>query len=426
MQVPEHKDTNIGQIKKTLFDFKETSPAKASPFIFKENEESQEFSSGGLDEERFSTHTSLGSEGISTPDHHAGHHKYFMVNELDSPVNKPRAGEIDQELCLPLSANREHPNISSVHPRVVGHLVKLSQHIQMQKQAAAEARKQMDCETPPKQKVFDLHLIAVHSSPDKTSSLTDCFENQPKLHREHSIGGTSAEDLFLNKNKHISAHNSEDFEPTQEETSWIKSNPPKYNLLHKKNQEVIIFDCRYEFEYRGGHIEGALNVNKPSLVEFLFKVHKEHMFDRRFLKGLKSLSGNPVTMQSLRSLVDSISNPREDSEPLVIFHCEFSSKRGPKLWTYLRNLDRQMNTENYPHLSFPQTYLLKSGYSSFVIEQGDLCIPRHKYVSMFEESYKQDFSTQKAEEQADWDEIETRAGCGGRKKRKGCQSRLDF
>lgn len=47
----------------------------------------------------------------------------------------------------------------------------------------------------------------------------------------------------------------------------------------------------------------------------------------------------------------------------MIFHCEFSSERGPRMFTILREYDRSKNI--YPRLHWPEIYLLKGGYKDF-------------------------------------------------------------
>lgn len=56
----------------------------------------------------------------------------------------------------------------------------------------------------------------------------------------------------------------------------------------------------------------------------------------------------------------------EENQPLIVIHCEFSQKRGPKLIRYLRKRDREINEDNYPNLIYPNVFLLKGGYSEFV------------------------------------------------------------
>lgn len=61
-------------------------------------------------------------------------------------------------------------------------------------------------------------------------------------------------------------------------------------------EEITIIDCRYPYEFEGGHVRGAVNLYTKDAVN--------------------SLLQNSVT-----------SNTRH----VLIFHCEFSSERGPKM-----------------------------------------------------------------------------------------------
>lgn len=49
----------------------------------------------------------------------------------------------------------------------------------------------------------------------------------------------------------------------------------------------------------------------------------------------------------------------------IIFHCEFSQCRGPKLYNLLRSFDREINFKRYPELHYPEIYLLEGGFSQF-------------------------------------------------------------
>ena len=50
---------------------------------------------------------------------------------------------------------------------------------------------------------------------------------------------------------------------------------------------------------------------------------------------------------------------------IIIFHCEFSSERAPKMSRFLREIDRAANKECYPSLGFPELYTLEGGYKAF-------------------------------------------------------------
>nr|BAK26545.1 Cdc25 phosphatase [Xenopus laevis] len=125
-------------------------------------------------------------------------------------------------------------------------------------------------------------------------------------------------------------------------------------LLRGGYQDVVqqyhIVDCRYPYEYDGGHIKGAYNLYK-----------EEHISDT-FLKN----------------------DTHPKSTTLLIFHCEFSSERAPKLCRLLRNLDR--NANRYPHLHYPELYILKGGYKEFYGKFKGLCEPQG-YVNMLHKSF---------------------------------------
>ncbi|EAY22047.1 Rhodanese-like domain containing protein [Trichomonas vaginalis G3] len=95
-------------------------------------------------------------------------------------------------------------------------------------------------------------------------------------------------------------------------------------------QEIEIFDCRYRYEYDGGHIDNAMHVS--SLEEI----------DRHFF-----------------------TQPKFRPNSVFIFHCEFSVNRGPDCAEYLRNTDRQLNLNKYPFIYYPHVYILDGGYSNF-------------------------------------------------------------
>ncbi|XP_058534529.1 M-phase inducer phosphatase 1 isoform X3 [Ochotona princeps] len=66
-------------------------------------------------------------------------------------------------------------------------------------------------------------------------------------------------------------------------------------------KEFVIIDCRYPYEYEGGHIKGAVNLHMEEEVEnFLLK--------------------KPIV-------------PTDGKRVIVVFHCEFSSERGPRILT---------------------------------------------------------------------------------------------
>ncbi|XP_069829011.1 M-phase inducer phosphatase 3 [Dendropsophus ebraccatus] len=131
-------------------------------------------------------------------------------------------------------------------------------------------------------------------------------------------------------------------------------------LIHGEFNSLVekfyIIDCRYPYEYEGGHIQGALNLHRP-----------EDVLDY-FLKC---------------PLAPSVAEKRI----ILVFHCEFSSERGPKMCRLLREEDRARNS--YPSLYYPEVYLLKGGYKEFFPEYKVLCEPQ-SYCPMHHQDYRQE------------------------------------
>ncbi|KAL4238966.1 M-phase inducer phosphatase 1 [Mactra antiquata] len=118
--------------------------------------------------------------------------------------------------------------------------------------------------------------------------------------------------------------------------------------------KVTIVDCRYPYEFEGGHIKGAVNM---------------------------------YTKDQVHSLLQTSSST--DKPHVLIFHCEFSSERGPKMYRFLRSQDREMNKQHYPRLNFPEVYLLHNGYKAFYQSSKELCDPIN-YKPMLHEDHSAD------------------------------------
>lgn len=109
--------------------------------------------------------------------------------------------------------------------------------------------------------------------------------------------------------------------------------------------DPTVIDCRFEYEFQGGHIDCARNFNDKELLA-------NQLFARpsRFSK-------------------------------LLIFHCEYSAHRAPLMAKFIRQRDRAHNQEQYPKLSFPEMYILDGGYSAFFKSYSARCFPQ-SYVEM--------------------------------------------
>ncbi|KAI2668099.1 M-phase inducer phosphatase 1-B [Labeo rohita] len=150
-------------------------------------------------------------------------------------------------------------------------------------------------------------------------------------------------------------------------------------------EDFLIVDCRYPYEYQGGHIKGAVNLYTES--QILQAVHQASAGAE--FSPYAAGNASSWRMRGRRATRPSDSLPEEEgSSPrkLIIFHCEFSSERGPHLCQYLRRMDRHVNV--YPSLHYPELYLLLGGYKHFHASYPDLCDPCG-YVPMRHHEYRE-------------------------------------
>lgn len=114
-------------------------------------------------------------------------------------------------------------------------------------------------------------------------------------------------------------------------------------------ESLFIVDCRYSYEYEGGHIDGAVNINKP---EDLTGAFFEEIFPNA----------------------------------TIVFHCEFSQNRGPEMARIFRGIDRELNKDRYPELFYPSVYILDGGYKRFYAEHREMC--EGGYTPMLDDVHK--------------------------------------
>lgn len=115
--------------------------------------------------------------------------------------------------------------------------------------------------------------------------------------------------------------------------------------------QKMVIDCRFEYEYEGGHIDGAVNHNDKDLLA-------------------SQLFQTPM-----------------DGRTLLVFHCEYSAHRAPMMARHVRSEDRTVNAEHYPRLTYPEVYILDGGYSAFFAEHRGRCFPP-EYVEMSDEKHQ--------------------------------------
>ena len=90
------------------------------------------------------------------------------------------------------------------------------------------------------------------------------------------------------------------------DTRILQLNQLLDGMYDSRLENFHIIDCRFDYEYLGGHIPGAINMNNTSRLE-------EYLLGMAASKPEPSTSGDP------------------NKKTILVFHCEFSVKRAPTL-----------------------------------------------------------------------------------------------
>jgi len=137
------------------------------------------------------------------------------------------------------------------------------------------------------------------------------------------------------------------------------------NVYLSEIENLHIIDCRYPYEYEGGHIQSAKNLYTRSQI-----------YNEFFRKPIQ------------------LNDPLKRN--IFIFHCEFSSERAPSLLRYFRSEDRNIHERSYPKLHYPEIYLLEGGYKAFYEYSKELCIP-DQYRTMIDIDYQEEYRQYRSE-----------------------------
>ncbi|XP_051778908.1 cell division cycle 25 homolog d [Erpetoichthys calabaricus] len=193
----------------------------------------------------------------------------------------------------------------------------------------------------------------------------------------------------------------------------------EYDSTVKKYQ---IIDCRYPYEYEGGHIKGATNIyNEAQLQAAMFQEVCQSPSKNSYVDGKEltekislqsppsrcTFGNSPTSTYLLQDSQHSANTEQEDfamsvkdqspsavsssydasaQRTLIIFYCEFSSERGPRICRHLRKIDRNVNV--YPQLYYPELYILKGGYKEFYSQFKSLCEPC-SYMPMLHKDFSE-------------------------------------
>ncbi|KAK4701043.1 M-phase inducer tyrosine phosphatase, partial [Phenoliferia sp. Uapishka_3] len=115
-------------------------------------------------------------------------------------------------------------------------------------------------------------------------------------------------------------------------------------------KQFHVIDCRFSYEFEGGHINGALNLPTVADVEHA-------LLESPNLPAPSTSEASPP-----------------DGKTVLIFHCEFSAKRAPTSAGHLRNVDRLKNTGDYPNVHYPEVYVLQGGYADYFKSFPSRCV----------------------------------------------------
>lgn len=202
----------------------------------------------------------------------------------------------------------------------------------------------------------------------------------------------------------------------------ISDHPFRDNILKNLNLDcaLLIIDCRYPYEHKGGHLRYSINIKSQFVLAYLFKNLKPYLSNKSFLGALYKLEGAEVTVEALSSIADEVDRqqlqmsaeqdceqsisesicsetkipsqvePRVEKNciPVVVFHCEFSSERAPNMWSLLRKIDRNILSSNGADLEYYQAYVLAGGYRQYYEQFKGTRTVVGGYVSMEDQRFQ--------------------------------------
>ena len=93
--------------------------------------------------------------------------------------------------------------------------------------------------------------------------------------------------------------------------AYLQLNDVLDGVFKSRIASYQIIDCRFDYEFSGGHVPGAININTTPQLE-------EYFLGTTANKPLPSVSGDG------------------ELKHVLIFHCEFSAKRAPTLYAYIQ------------------------------------------------------------------------------------------
>lgn len=120
----------------------------------------------------------------------------------------------------------------------------------------------------------------------------------------------------------------------------------------------IVIDCRFPYEFNGGHVRNAKN---------LWTV--ENIMGAFFTHPVLPLHATRTTA--------------------LIFHCEFSSHRAPTQYMNVKSIDRELTEKSQHGLLYPEVYVVEGGYEAIFNAHPTICEPQ-SYLPMKDPNFEKD------------------------------------
>ncbi|KAE8373086.1 hypothetical protein BDV26DRAFT_75642 [Aspergillus bertholletiae] len=234
------------------------------------------------------------------------------------------------------SSLRNHSSHGLVNPRLRPSLGRETTHVRGNGSPSAASVRKNSHPTMRPRKQCRRSLSMFENPEDVMVEKEASFTSNAPLQSICDIEGTPSLQL-----PHFLPEDQADTLPRIDKSILVELMDGKYN---DRFDNIMIIDCRFEYEYEGGHINGAVNYND-----------KDHLASELFA------SPKPRTA--------------------LVLHCEYSAHRAPIMAKYIRHQDRAFNVDHYPHLTYPDMYILDGGYSRFFSDHRTLCFPQN-YVEM--------------------------------------------
>lgn len=248
-----------------------------------------------------------------------------IEENLDSPTADRKIGQMTLPGCPPSRRTSLGSNRGNGSP--------LNTHV----------KKFASARLPPRKQVRRSLSMFQHPDDVMKDSSQDYQPNSPQMDMD-------MDEVYKPKLPHFFPEDEPDSLPRIQQDTLLNVLSGNYNTYYDR---IHVVDCRFEYEYNGGHIDGALNFNnKEELTEKLFEA-------------------DPT------------------AKTLLIFHCEYSELRAPRMAKFVRNRDRAVNDFQYPKLTYPEMYILDGGYSKFFANHRTKCFPQN-YVEMQDKNHEQE------------------------------------